>query len=88
MIQTDLFEDVVREEVERGCFVLNDTNSWVRMETQSRWTFEVEYDGGDFLFFLEDSVMSAEASGRCEAESSEEAVSAFREFVKESVVRV
>lgn len=82
MIRTDLFEEVIREEIGRGCFVLNDTDYWVRMETHGRWTFEVEYEGGEFLFFFEDSVMSADGCGGCQAGSSEEAVREFREFVR------
>jgi len=85
MIRTDLFEEVIREEIDRGCFVLNDTDDWVRMETHGRWTFEVEFDGGEWMFFFEDSVMSSDGRGGCRAGSCEEAVREFREFVRGAV---
>jgi len=87
MIETDLFESIAREEFDCAFFIRNNTNTWIRMEANMVWTIEIEHevDSEEWMFLIEDSVMSADISETVVANSNEEAAKKFREYVQNCI---
>lgn len=83
MIETNAFKEVLEEEIGKGWRTETDTRTLKTFNGggENRFTVEIEFDEGEYLFFMQDSVMSADDSIR--HIDQDVALDEFREFVSQ-----